>query len=124
MINEEIIDNLEKNKYLNEKIQMINKKINELDLKDAYFKTAAILEYINIKYIKKKYKIDMSNSSVIRIIKFYKDTDKKLYDNMININAEYNQIDENNIMIEDIEYLISIIDSIYEYMTKDSGVFI
>ena len=35
MINEEIIDNLEKNKYLNEKIQMINKKINELDLKDA-----------------------------------------------------------------------------------------
>ena len=49
MINEEIIDNLEKNKYLNEKIQMINKKINELDLKDAYFKTAAILEYINIK---------------------------------------------------------------------------
>ena len=124
MINEEIIDNLEKNKYLNEKIQMINKKINELDLKDAYFKTAAILEYINIKYIKKKYKIDMSNSSVIRIIKFYIDTDKKLYDNMININAEYNQIDENNIMIEDIEYLISIIDSIYEYMTKDSGVFI
>ena len=76
MINEEIIDNLEKNKYLNEKIQMINKKINELDLKDAYFKTAAILEYINIKYIKKKYKIDMYNSSVIRIIKFYKDTDK------------------------------------------------
>ena len=124
MINEEIIDNLEKNKYLNEKIQMINKKINELDLKDAYFKTAGILEYINIKYIKKKYKIDMSNSSVIRIIKFYKDTDKKLYDNMININAEYNQIDENNIMIEDIEYLISIIDSIYEYMTKDLGVFI
>ena len=43
---------------------------------------------------------------------------------MIAINAEYNQIEEENVTNEDIEYFAGTIDSIYEYMLDTTGKFI
>ena len=50
-MDKEIIKYLAKNKYLKEKLEIIDNLIKEQDYKEAYFKLAAILEFINIKYI-------------------------------------------------------------------------
>lgn len=120
----EIVENLEKNKYLKEKLLHVYGLIEKQEYKQAYYKVAAILEYINIKYIRKKFNMDMPNSTVINIINTYKDRDEKLFKEMLNINAEYNQIDTNDITIDDVEYLAGTVDSIYEYMLKSTGEFI
>lgn len=120
----EIVENLEKNKYLKEKLLYVYGLIEKQEYKQAYYKVAAILEYINIKYIRKKFNMDMPNSTVINIINTYKDIDEKLFKEMLNINAEYNQIDTNDITIDDVEYLAGTVDSIYEYMLKSTGEFI
>lgn len=123
-MNKEVIENLEKNTYLKEKIRVINKLIEEKKYKEAYLKFATILEYINIKYIKAKYNIDMLDSSLINIVITYETRDKELYEKMKIINAEYNDVNLNDIEIEDIEYLASIIDSIYQYMLDNTENFI
>ncbi len=123
-MNKEVIENLEKNTYLKEKIRVINKLIEEKKYKEAYLKFATILEYINIKYIKAKYNIDMLDSSLINIVITYETRDKELYEKMKIINAEYNNVNLNDIEIEDIEYLASIIDSIYQYMLDNTENFI
>lgn len=123
-MNKEIVENLIKNDYLKEKISIIDKLIEKEDYKEAYFKLAVILEYLNIKYIKHKYNLDMPNSSVINIINTYIDKDNKLYKEMVTINGEYNQVDTNDITMDDIEYLAGMVDSIYFYMLQDEGEFI
>ncbi|HIT24074.1 MAG TPA: hypothetical protein IAD45_06620 [Candidatus Faecimonas intestinavium] len=123
-MNKEVIENLEKNTYLKEKLRIINKLIEEKKYKEAYLKFATILEYINIKYIKAKYNIDMLDSSLINIVITYETRDKELYEKMKIINAEYNDVNLNDVEIKDIEYLASIIDSIYQYMLDNIGNFI
>lgn len=123
-MDKEIVENLEKNNYLKEKLAIIDKLIKEQDYKEAYFKLAAILEFINIKYIKHKYNMDMPNSTVINIANTYEDRDEKLFKEMLAINAEYNQIDTNNVTMDDVEYLASMVDTIYEYMLESTGEFI
>lgn len=123
-MNKEVIKNLEKNTYLKEKLLIINKLIEKQDYKEAYLKIATMLEYINIKYIKAKYNINMQESSIMKISKVYREKEKKLEDYMKVINAEYNDINLNNLEIEDIEYLASYIDLIFKYMTDDIGNFI
>lgn len=123
-MDKEIVENLEKNNYLKEKLAIIYKLVREQDYKEAYFKLAAILEFINIKYIKHKYNMDMPNSTVINIVNTYEDRDEKLFKEMLAINAEYNQIDLNDVTMNEIEYLAGMVDSIYEYMLKSTGEFI
>lgn len=102
---EEITRKLETNNYLKEKIMIIKELIKKGNNKEAYFKLATILEYINIKYIKHKYDINIEKSTVINIVNIYKEKDERLFNEMIAINAEYNQIEEENVTNEDIEYL-------------------
>lgn len=120
----EIIKNLEKNDYLKNKIAKIEKLIEKEDYKEAYLKFVVLLEYINIKYIKEKYNMDMPESTVMKIAKVYRDKDQKLEDYMKVINAEYNDVNLENLEIEDVEYLASIIDSIYKHMIENIGEFI
>lgn len=123
-MDKEIIKYLAKNNYLKEKLEIIDNLIKKQDYKEAYFKLAAILEFINIKYIKHKYNMDMPNSTVINIANTYEDRDENLFKEMLAINAEYNQIDTNNVTMDDVEYLAGVVDSIYEYMLESTGEFI
>jgi len=123
-MDKDIIKNLEKNDYLKEKISIIEELIEKGKYKDAYLKFAVMLEYINIKYIRAKYNVDMKESTVMKISKFYRENDKKLEDNMKAINAEYNDVDLDNLEVEDIEYLASYIDLMYKYMVDKVGEFI
>ncbi len=123
-MDKEIIENLEKNKYLKEKLESIDKLLLGENYKEAYLKFATILEYINIKYIKAKYNMDMPDSSVINIITTYETRDKELYENMKIVNGEYNDINTDDIRISDVEYLASIVNLIYKYMVDKVGEFI
>lgn len=123
-MDKEIIKYLTKNKYLKEKLEIIDNLIKEQDYKEAYFKLAAMLEFININYIKHKYNMDMPNSTVINIANTYEDRDEKLFKEMLAINAEYNQMDTNNVTMDDVEYLAGMVDTIYEYMLESTGEFI
>ena len=66
----------------------------------------------------------MLDSSLINIVITYETRDKELYEKMKIINAEYNDVNLNDVEIKDIEYLASIIDSIYQYMLDNIGNFI
>ena len=123
-MNKEIIENLEKNKYLKERLLEIENSIEKDDYKEAYHKSATMLEYINIKYIKTKFNIDMTNSSVINILDTYLHRDEILSKNMVIVNSEYNDIDINDVQLFDIEYLIGIIDAMYQHMVEIVGEFI
>ena len=123
-MDKEIIKYLAKNNYLKEKLEIIDNLIKKQDYKEAYFKLAAILEFINIKYIKHKYNMDMPNSTVINIANTYEDRDEKLFKEMLAINPEYNQMDTNNVTMDDVEYLAGMVDTIYEYMLESTGEFI
>ncbi len=123
-MDKEIIENLEKNDYLKEKLSVIENLIEKEDYREAYYKLAAMLEYINIKYIKTKYNMDMPDSSVINILETYIDRDKFLENNMQVINAEYNDVNMSDVKIEDLEYLAGTIDFMYKYMVDKVGEFI
>lgn len=123
-MDKEIIENLEKNDYLKGKLSVIEKLVDKKDYKEAYYKLAVILEYINIKYIKAKFNLDMKDSSVMNIIDTYRNKDEELFKDMIIINCEYNDVNMDNVEKEDVEYLASIVDLIYKQMIENIGEFI
>lgn len=123
-MDKDILKYLAKNNYLKEKLEVIDNLIKKQEYKEAYFKLSAILEFINVKYIKHKYNINMPNSTVINIVNTYEDRDEKLFKEMLAINAEYSQIDTNDVTMNDVEYLAGMVDTIYEYMLKSTGEFI
>lgn len=88
-MNKKIIENLEKNKYLKERLSEIENLTEEKDYKEAYYKSATMLEYINKEYIKAKFNINMTNSSVINILNTYLGRDEILSKNMLIVNSEY-----------------------------------
>ena len=120
-MNLEIFDDLNSlfnNNSLTEKLKLINKLIDLKRYKDAYFKLAVILEYINDLFVNKVLKIEINYSDVITFCNIYLKCDKKLANKMITINAEYNLVSEDtsSINIGDVEYLASNIYDIYSYM--------
>ena len=124
VMNLEGIDNLKSNNKLNKKIETIEGLLNKGNCKEAYYKLAAILEYINTKFIMEKLETKLKYTDIMAIINIYQDKEKKLFDKMIDINDQYNMVSENGIDEDDVSLLALKIDSIYEYMTKNYGEFI
>lgn len=114
------------NDDLTKKIKLIDKLITLKKYKDAYFKLAVILEYINVLFINKILKINISNSDIMNICQIYLKNDKKLANKMISINGEYNLISENIsfLNIDDVEILAANIYDIYKYMITNYGYFL
>lgn len=114
------------NDDLTKKIKLIDKLIDFKKYKDAYFKLAVILEYINVLFINKILKINISNSDIMNICQIYLKNDKKLANKMISINGEYNLISENIsfLNIDDVEILAANIYDIYKYMITNYGYFL
>ena len=110
--------NLEKNDYLKGKLSVIEKLVDKKDYKEAYYKLAVILEYINVLFVNKVLEISTDKSDVITFCRIYLKYDEKLANKMISINAEYNWVSEDisSINIDDVEYLASNIYDIYNYM--------
>ena len=118
------IDELLKNTYLKEKINNIDKIIDKNKNENAYYKLAAMLEYINIKFISSKLKLEIKDSDIINIINLYKAKDEKLYKKMMNINSQYEMVSEYKIDIDDVISLAISINSIYKYIVDNYGEFI
>ncbi len=117
----EIFDDLStllNNDGLTKKLKLIDKLITLKRYKDAYFKLAVILEYINVLFVNRVLKINMDNSKVITFCKIYLNYDEKLANKMIAVNAEYNLVSEDisSINIDDVEFLAANIYDIYDYM--------
>lgn len=115
------IDKLKSSDKLNEKIELIEDLFAKEDYKEAYYKLAAILEYINTKFIMEKLETKLKYTDIMAIINIYQDKEKKLFDKMIDINDQYNMVSENGIDEDDVSLLALKIASIYEYMTKNYG---
>ena len=104
-------------KMLNKVKEYIDKK----EYKEAYFKVAALIEYININILIRKFSVKLEDTSITNIIKEYAKKDETLYEIMIGINAEYNAIDIDKVDLSDIEYLVEEADYITEYVTEKYG---
>lgn len=104
-------------KMLNKVKEYIEKK----EYKEAYFKAASLIEYININVLIRKFNVRLEDTSITNIIKEYAKKDETLYEIMIGINSEYTTIDIDKVDLPDIKYLIEEADYITEYVTEKYG---
>lgn len=112
------LSNLINNNSITEKLNLIDKLVELKEYKEAYFKLAVILEFINISFSIKILNVDLKNSTIITFCNIYLKYDEKLANKMIAVNADYNLASEDisSINIDDVEYLAATIYDIYEYM--------
>lgn len=112
------LSNLINNNSFTEKLSLIDKLVELKKYKDAYFKLAVILEFINLSFSIKVLNVNLKNSTIITFCNTYLKYDEKLANKMLAINAEYNLVsgDTSSINIDDVEYLAASIYDIYEYM--------
>lgn len=118
------IEELSENTNIKEKLNIIEKLMDGENYEEAYYKLAAILEYINIKLIRNKLNINIKDSDIVNIINIYQDRDSTLFKNMLNVNGQYNMVSELGIDEDDVIFLASIINSNYKYMLEKYGEFI
>ena len=118
------LESLYKNKKLKEKLEQIQILIDDNKNKEAYFKLAAILEYINVKLLTKKLGEKLLNYNIEEIIKKYYNKDEFLFKKMQSVNGMYNFVSEKEINVQDVVSLGITIDYLYEYMIEKYGEFI
>ena len=118
------LESLYKNRKLKEKLEQIQILIDDNKNKEAYFKLAAILEYINVKLLTKKLGEKLLNYNIEEIIKKYYNKDEFLFKKMQSVNGMYNFVSGKEINVQDVVSLGITIDYIYEYMIEKYGEFI
>ena len=118
------LESLYKNKKLKEKLEQIQILIDDNKNKEAYFKLAAILEYINVKLLTKKLGEKLLNYNIEEIIKKYYNKHEFLFKKMQSVNGMYNFVSGKEINVQDVVSLGITIDYIYEYMIEKYGEFI
>ena len=114
-------NNILKYDKLKKMLEKVNEYVDKEEYKEAYFKVAALIEYININILIRKFSVKLEDTSITNIIKEYVKKDETLYEIMIGINAEYNAIDIDKVDLSDIEYLVEEADYITEYVTEKYG---
>lgn len=123
-MDKEVVENLEKNNILKRKVLEIEDLVLKKHLKEAYDKVLKMIDYINVKYIKAKYNIDLKDKTMIDATEVYLKRDKFLFRDMQAVNCDYNDVNFADMETIDVEYLISYADVMYEHMVKNVGEFI
>lgn len=118
------LDYINKNKELSKKIQEVHNLSNEKKYTQAYKEIAKLIEYINKKFIEKNYNVKLKYGGPLEASKIYMNKDEKLFNDMVYLNGEYNLSSEYEIELEDVDYLMSILETIYNYMITNYGEFI
>lgn len=114
------LSNLINNDNLTEKFKLIDILVDLRRYKEAYFKLAIILEYINILFITKALNIPIQNSNIINICNIYSKKDSELANKIIDINGDYNLVSNLSYFdIDDVEFLATSIYDIYDYMKNN-----
>lgn len=119
MIKIEDLENMTKNQYLKSKLEVLLNTQN--DIEKQYRMAQAILEYINVHYITVLLKRKLEDYNIMKIIDNYAELDENIFEQMVAINALYNQMDQEEFEEEDIEYLLLKIDYIYELLKNKYG---
>ena len=119
MIKTEDLENMTKNQYLKPKLEVLLNIQN--DIEKQYRMAQAILEYINVNYITVVLKRKLEDYNIMKIMDNYAELDEEIFEQMVAINALYNQMDQEEYNKEDIEYLLLKIDYIYELLKNKYG---
>lgn len=119
MIKIEDLENMTQNQYLKSKLEVLLSTQN--DIEKQYRMAQAILEYINVHYITVLLKRKLEDYNIMKIIDNYAELDENIFEQMVAINALYNQMDQEEFEEEDVEYLLLKIDYIYELLKNKYG---
>lgn len=119
MIKIEDLENMTKNQYLKSKLEVLLNTQN--DIEKQYRMAQAILEYINVHYITVVLKRKLEDYNIMKIMDHYAELDEEIFEQMVAINALYNQMDQEEYNKEDVEYLLLKIDYIYELLKNKYG---
>lgn len=112
-------ENLIKSNFLKEKIEVLLKSEGSNEKK--YLALVTLLEYINLKLLKEHLNVEMPDSNIVRIIAKYGKLDEKLYNLMLGINDQYNEVNLNDVKDDDVEDLLYDIDFMYGYILEKYG---
>lgn len=112
-------ENLIKSNFLKEKIEVLLKSEGSNEKK--YLALVTLLEYINLKLLKEHLNVEMPDSNIVRIIAKYGKLDEKLYNLMLGINDQYNEVNLNDVKDDDLEDLLYDIDFMYGYILEKYG---
>lgn len=115
------LDNILKCEKLQNVMNVIEELIDNQKYSKAYYKVAAMLEFVNANLLMKYFKIKLNNTDISNMIELYASKDKELCKQMMSINAEYNNIDTNNIKKNDVIYLLLRVNDILEYIHNKYG---
>lgn len=102
-------------------LDKIYEYIEKNEYKEAYYKAAALIEFININILMRKFNVKLEDSSVSNIMKEYSKRDEVLFGVMTGLIREYSTIDIDSIEMSDVEYLVSEADYILKYATEKYG---
>lgn len=113
--------NILKYDKLKKMLDKVYEYVSKKEYKEAYYKAAALIEYININILMKKFNVKLVDSSIANIAKEYSKKDKTLFEVVASLIGEYNVIDIEQVDISDVEYLVSEADYITKYATENYG---
>lgn len=102
-------------------LSKIYEYVEKKDYKEAYYKCAALIEFININILIRKFNVKLEDTTVANIMREYSNKDKVLFSKMVDLIDEYSTIDMDVVDVSDIEYLVSEADYILGYATKKYG---
>lgn len=114
-------NNILKYDKLKEMLDKVYEYMERKEYKEAYYKAAALIEYININILIKKFNIKLEDSSITNIAKEYSKKDDVLFKETISLIGEYNMVDMDRVDMSDVEYLVSEADYITKYVTENYG---
>ncbi len=113
-------NNIIKYNVLEKNLKDILSYMDNGDYTNAYYKAAAMLEFVNSVLLMKQFKIKLKDTGITNIIEHYSKLDKELFSKMLGVNSEYNKIGD-SIFKSDVEYLLMDIDYIVGYITNKYG---
>ncbi len=116
-----MIKNIRKINFFDNKIETINKLIEEKKYKEAYKATAALIELVSILLLEKVYNEKVESSNIINLIRIMKDKEEKIEKILTEVNGEYNLINYEKATENDVEFLVGYLDEMVGTIIEKHG---
>ncbi len=117
-----LIENVSRIKFFEQKLKLIDEYINKNNYKDAYKQTTILINTAYIELIEKVYNKKIENPNIVQMISVLRENrENQLIDMLIEISAEYNSVDMNNISRLDLRFLLVYFDEIIRSIVKKHG---
>lgn len=121
-MDKEIIKNIEKVSFLNEKLEILKKLLEVGKYAESYKAIGAMIETVCIITIEKLYNIQVKNSNIVVLAEIFDQyNEKRIKDLLVSINGEYNLITLNEVKEIEVLVLLGNLDDLIKVILEEHG---